>query len=89
MPAEIVAADLDAVGFGEVYQCVGLVKAIDLGGRVHGLPLHRIFGDQDAALRGEEGAVGGVRAQEPDIDGRAVEAAAGGGPGAQRVCLSV
>jgi hypothetical protein len=50
VPAEIVAAGGEVVGFGEVHEVVGLgeVEATLFG--VRGVPLHLIFGDQDGAL---------------------------------------
>jgi len=59
VPAEIVTAGGDVMGFGEVHEEIGLgeVEAILLGMR--GAPFHLVFGDQDRALVEEErGEVG-------------------------------
>jgi hypothetical protein len=50
VPAEIVAANVEAMGFGEVHEGVGLgeVETVLLG--VGGAPLHLVFGDKDRAL---------------------------------------
>jgi hypothetical protein len=61
VPAEIVAADRDVMGFGEVHEEIGLgeIEAVLL--RMGGAPLHGVFGDEDGALveeqRSEVGAL--------------------------------
>ena len=54
MPAEIVAAGGDVMGFGEVHEEIGLgeIEAVLFG--MSGAPFHLVFGDQDGALVEEE-----------------------------------
>ena len=54
VPAEIVAAGGDVMGFGEVHEEIGLgeIEAVLFG--MCGAPLHLVFGDQDGALVEEE-----------------------------------
>jgi hypothetical protein len=62
VPAEIVAASEEMIGFGEGHVGVGLseVEAIMFGMRC--APLHLIFGDEDGALIEDEGGdVGAVK----------------------------
>jgi len=60
VPAEIVAAGGNVMGFGEVHEEIGLgeVEAALFG--MSGAPFHLVFGDEDRALvddeRGEVGA---------------------------------
>jgi hypothetical protein len=54
VPAEIVAAQGDVMGFGEIHEKIGLreIEAVLFG--MSGAPLHLVFGDEDGALVEEE-----------------------------------
>ena len=54
VPAEIVAAGGDVMGFGEVHKEIGLGEIEAVLIRMRGAPLHLVFGDEDGALVEEE-----------------------------------
>ncbi|MGC1615347.1 MAG: hypothetical protein WA736_11730, partial [Candidatus Acidiferrum sp.] len=61
VPAEIVAAGEEAMGFGEVHEEIGLGEIETVLCGMRGAPFHLVFGDEDGALveekSGEFGAM--------------------------------